>query len=81
MVREEIDGTWGPIVIGPRQIYEQVVLLRQSVDRLLLHDAEWGEKFTDHETRLRALERGRWPLPALAVIVSSGSLIVSVFLR
>lgn len=27
----------------------------------------------DHENRLRALERSRWPLPALAVLIAVGS--------
>lgn len=28
----------------------------------------------DHETRIRLLERGRWPLPSVAVVVSLGAL-------
>lgn len=32
---------------------------------------------TDHETRLRALERARWPLPALAILISIGSAAVT----
>lgn len=28
---------------------------------------------TDHEIRIRSLERGRWPLPALTVLISLGS--------
>ena len=32
----------------------------------------------DHETRIRSLERGRWPLPSLAVLVAIGSLIVAL---
>ena len=32
----------------------------------------------DHETRIRSLERGRWPLPSIAVLVAIGSLIVAL---
>ncbi|MFE9102969.1 hypothetical protein [Actinomadura geliboluensis] len=32
----------------------------------------------DHETRIRLLERGRWPLPSVAVVVSLGALGASV---
>jgi hypothetical protein len=32
------------------------------------------EQIPDHETRLRALERGRWPLPSVAVLVSAVAL-------
>lgn len=33
---------------------------------------------TDHETRLRALERGRWPLPAVAALCGVGGLVASL---
>lgn len=32
----------------------------------------------DHETRIRALERGKWPLPSLAALVSIGAFIVAL---
>lgn len=32
---------------------------------------------SDHETRLRALERARWPLPALAILISIASAVVT----
>lgn len=32
---------------------------------------------TDHETRLRALERARWPLPALAILISIASAVIA----
>lgn len=31
----------------------------------------------DHETRLRVLEKARWPLPALAILISIGSAVVT----
>jgi hypothetical protein len=31
----------------------------------------------DHEGRIRSLERARWPLPSLAVVVSVASLAVA----
>lgn len=33
---------------------------------------------SDHEARLRVLERSRWPLPAVGMLVSLGSLAVAV---
>lgn len=33
-----------------------------------------GERVDDHDQRLRRLESGRWPLPALAVLVSVAAL-------
>lgn len=32
----------------------------------------------DHEARLRNLERGRWPLPAVTILIALGSLGVAV---
>lgn len=37
-----------------------------------------AERLTDHEGRLRQLERSRWPLPSIAALVSIGSLVVAV---
>jgi len=39
------------------------------------------EDLKDHEARIRMLERARWPLPSLAVLVSSASLIYSLMMR
>ncbi|MGI5443402.1 hypothetical protein ACQEV4_40510 [Streptomyces shenzhenensis] len=33
----------------------------------------------DHEKRLAALERSRWPLPAVAAVTSVGALAVTVW--
>ena len=33
----------------------------------------------DHEGRIRALERGRWPLPSVAVLVAGASLAAQIF--
>ena len=32
----------------------------------------------DHEARLRTLERSRWPLPSVALLVSAGALVTTV---
>lgn len=49
----------------------QLVDLRADVRGLM-------EQGRDHEQRLRALERGRWPLPALGAVLSFAALLVSV---
>jgi hypothetical protein len=47
------------------------------------HDAQLrpltgaAERLTDHEARLRQLERGRWPVTSLTVLLALGSLIVA----
>ena len=47
------------------------------------HDAELrplagaADRLTDHEARLRQLERGRWPLASLTVLFALGSFVVA----
>ncbi|NGO07638.1 hypothetical protein G5C60_08220 [Streptomyces sp. HC44] len=64
--------------------------LRRSVDvgfattrgdlALLLQRADQTDKTLDeHETRLEALERARWPLPSLAAITSCIALAVTLW--
>lgn len=71
----------GNVVITAREIYDAVVRLTGRVDVLIeqqnttsrdLQDHEKASTAThqDFETRLRSLERARWPLPSLAAAVS-----------
>lgn len=32
----------------------------------------------DHETRIRALEKARWPIPSIAALVAVASLVVAI---
>lgn len=67
----------GPVVITTREIYDQlrsvVTLLERAINKLDEH----GTDLKDHENRLRALERARWPLPSLAVLVSIAALVLA----
>lgn len=75
----------GPVVITAREIYDQLVRVISAVERVSgqladtakrhdEHEADSARRHDDHETRLRALEKARWPLPALAVLVSIAAL-------
>lgn len=74
----------GSVVIGPQQIYDQLVLntnavnkLTAQLDRLTDGHAEIKSDVTDHEVRIRALEARRIPLPivpAISLVVAIGSL-------
>lgn len=47
---------------------------------LLVQRGEQTDKqLADHETRLDALEKSRWPLPSVAVLVAMGSLGVALW--
>lgn len=74
------------VYISPAQMYQEVRGLSETVGRIeskldgILDDAKDLRKdFADHETRIRTLERGRWPLPALAGVTGMGSLGVALY--
>jgi len=71
----------GPIVITSREVYDAVVRLTGRVDVLISQQTTHQAEIADHENRLRVLERARWPLPSLAVVVALGSLGVTLFAR
>lgn len=68
----------GPIEIGAREIYDVVVATRGAVDRLADRYDDTARDVADHEARLRGLERSRWPLPSLAVLISAGALLLAL---
>jgi hypothetical protein len=67
----------GVVFVGLKEIYEKVVQLGVKVDVLLAQHSDSINDIKDHESRLRSLERARWPLPALAALVSVAALILS----
>lgn len=67
----------GPILITLRDVYDALRDLDSKVSRLISQDSSHVDDLRDHEQRLRSLERGRWPLPALAAVVSIAALILA----
>lgn len=65
--------------IGAREIYDKLVDLDQKVSRMVDRNDATSADIEDHETRIRVLERARWPLPSLAALVSLGALIVTLY--
>ena len=68
----------GPVVITARDIYDALVKLTDTVNKLVGQGSGHDDDIRDHEERIRALERGRWPLPSLAALLSLGALVVAV---
>lgn len=68
----------GGVVITLGDIYRQVVGLAARVDAALSKVDNGSEQIADHETRLRALERGRWPIASATVLAALGSVAVSI---
>ena len=48
---------------------ERLVRIETKLDQAL-------SNHTDHEERIRALERARWPLPSLALLVAAAGVVV-----
>lgn len=71
----------GPIVITSREVYDAVVRLTGRVDVLISQQSATQVDVADHETRLRTLERARWPLPSLAALMGVLSIGLTVFTR
>lgn len=53
-----------------RTLAETVGRIESKLDGLLAETRDIRSDLSDHESRLRALERARWPLPSLAAAVS-----------
>ncbi|KOV86181.1 MULTISPECIES: hypothetical protein [unclassified Streptomyces] len=74
------------VYIPPAQMYQELRSLSDGLTRVETKLdgigqglTELGKDVADHETRIRALERGRWPLPSLAAVVAVGSLGMTVW--
>lgn len=72
------------LVVGLAARVDQALAKHEQVERTIAeHDAELrplagaADRLTDHEARLRTLERGRWPLASLTVLFALGSLVVA----
>lgn len=71
----------GYAVISSREIYDAVVRLTGRVDVLIEQQSHTQADVTDHESRLRALEKARWPLPSLAVLLSVAAIVIPLAIK
>jgi hypothetical protein len=63
------------VYISPAQMYQEVRGLAEAVGRIetkidgiLNETKDIRTDLADHETRIRTLERARWPLPTIGVL-------------
>jgi hypothetical protein len=52
---------------------------RGQLALLVQRGEQTDKKLDDHETRLDALEKGRWPLPSIAAVCGVGGLAVALW--
>jgi hypothetical protein len=65
------------IVITSREIYDAVVRLTGRVDVLIAQTEDIKHDLSDHENRIRNLERARWPIPTVAVLAAIFAVILA----
>jgi len=66
------------VTISAREIYDQIVGLRDDVRSLVQSNAEVSKELDDHETRLRSVERWKYAVPATLIVslASAGTTII-----
>lgn len=68
---------FGPVVITPREIYDAIIRVSSKVDLLSAQMTGYEGDKSDHEKRIRSIERRMWPLPSLAVLLSGAAVVVA----
>lgn len=73
------------VYIAPAQMYQELRSLSDGLTRVETKLdgigqglTELGKDVADHETRLRSLERSRWPLPAVAAVCGVAGTVTGV---
>lgn len=69
------------VQVSNGDIYNALISLQGQVSVLVQQGSQSAKEIVDHEARLRALEKARWPLPSLAVAVSIVAILVAAFVR
>lgn len=67
-----------------RALAEGLTRVETKLDAIGQGLTELGKDVADHETRIRALERARWPLPTIAAlsgVVGAGSGLFAMLAR
>lgn len=67
--------------ITARDLYNLLVVMQSDMARMLHKVNEQDEQGEDHEQRLRALERARWPLPSISLVVATVAVILPFMVK
>jgi hypothetical protein len=68
----------GGVTITAREIYDAVVRLTGRVDVLIEQQTQIARDVQDHESRIRTLERSRWPIPTVTALVAVAALVLQL---
>ncbi|CAK7284928.1 hypothetical protein ACNFR7_01320 [Streptomyces sp. RM1] len=74
----------GSVIITPTEVYAEVRATYDAVKSVSskldsLPVADHARMLNDHETRIRTLERARWPLPSIAALTAIGALVATLY--
>jgi len=61
------------------EIYAQLAKLTAKIDVLITKMDSSQVQIADHETRIRALEKSRWPLASVSVLVGIIAVVVTIW--
>lgn len=75
-----MDNDLGSVTIGAREIYDELVAMRDDVRSSSQHLATVADTLSDHEDRLRGLERWKYSVPA-ALVTAVLSAAVTLFTK
>lgn len=63
-----------------RQTREAVIRIEGALDRITDTAKDQEEALKDHETRLRELEKSRWPIAQISVVIAFLSLVAAILI-
>lgn len=66
------------VTISAREIYDQIVGLRDDVRSLVQSSAEVSKTLEDHEGRLRSVERWKYSVPIAAITAVASAAVTLV---
>jgi hypothetical protein len=64
-----LDPSHTGVYVTSREIYDAVVRLTGRVDVLIEQHSAHSADLQDHESRIRVLEKARWPLPMFSLVI------------
>lgn len=71
-------GDLGTVTVGAREIYDQLIAMREDVRATGQSLQGVAETLADHETRIRAVERWKYSVPtALVTAVVSAAVTIT----
>lgn len=69
------------VVVTLERLYDELLSTHEDVTVIKVKMGSVTEKVDDHAGRITSLERGRWPLPSLSILLAVGALAVTVLGR